>query len=71
MSILTILLVVVLNLAARHFLRRFFYWNDKNTKLLDNWFSYFLLVPPVALVIAIFLVILGLILKILQVKTNK
>ncbi len=55
--------VIGLNILAHIFLVRFFKWYDKESELNSPWFLWFLLVPPFALALTIFLVGIGLLLK--------
>jgi hypothetical protein len=61
-----IFLIVIFNILSHLFLMRFFVWHDPDSKLKllhNRWFKIALLVPPIALLVATFLIILGLILK--------
>lgn len=77
--IMTLLLVILLNLLAHVFLMRFFKWYSEDTHinksgkpLKTRILSFVLLVPPLALATAVFLIGLGLILQVFErVKRKK
>jgi hypothetical protein len=66
MTFLLLTLLLLLHALSHIFLLRFFKWHDPDQKLKflhKIWFQIFLMIPPVALVFATFLIITGLILK--------
>jgi len=66
MEMTTVIAIMIAHIGAHFFLLRFFKWYDTNSKLNAPWVKWFLLVPPIALVVAVILISLGLILQIFE-----
>jgi hypothetical protein len=67
----TLLLVLLLNWLSHFFLVRLFKWYDPKSRLNSKVVKWILLVPPLALVLAVFLISLGLILRVFGKKKRK
>lgn len=69
----TIIILTALNLIAHFFLMRFFAWfnsdrPDPISFLENTWFHQTLLIPPLALFVSVFLILLGIVLNLFKPK---
>jgi hypothetical protein len=71
-----IVLLIIANLACRTFLKRFFLWfqDSKGRHLKFNKYFNFMMIilfiPPFSIIVAVFLITLGIVLQLLRINTK-